>query len=221
VSHLVRQLIAARRGLVYCRRGLRVPRAVSLTFDDGPSEWTEPILDVLAEGDARATFFVLGCSIAGREHILRRAVEQGNELGNHAFSHLDPATLPDEQLRAELARTTALVQEAAGVRTRLFRPPYADAEVRFARVARSVGLAPTVLRSIDPADWREPDAEAITRHVLGVVAAGAIVCLHDGVSPAERDRAASRQPTVEALRQLVPELTSRGYALVTVSELLA
>jgi peptidoglycan/xylan/chitin deacetylase (PgdA/CDA1 family) len=195
-------------------------RVVAFSFDDGPSEWTEPILDVLAEHDARGTFFVLGCSIAGREDILRRAVERGNELGNHAFSHADPATLPNDDLRAELERTTALVEKGAGVQVRLFRPPYAEADPRVAGVARSAGLAPTVLRSIDPADWTEPAPEEIVEHVLERAVSGAIVCLHDGVSPGEPD-GATRQPTVEAVRRLVPELAGRGFALVTVSELLA
>jgi peptidoglycan/xylan/chitin deacetylase (PgdA/CDA1 family) len=99
-----------------------------------------------------------------------------------------------------------------------FRPPYAATNYRVADVARSAGLERTVLRSIDPADWNETEASTIAAHVLEQARPGAIVCLHDGNLPRERP---SRQPTVDALSQMVPELRARGYRLVTVSELLA
>lgn len=208
----------ARAGLVYSRGGRRALRMLALTFDDGPSEWTAPILDALVEGSARATFFVLGAKIAGREQILARAAAEEHELANHSWSHTDPAKLDDEELRAELLRTTAALVEATGVRPRLFRPPYAAADARVAAVARSAGLAPTVLRSVDPADWRAADHEQIVRAVVDRVKPGAIVCLHDGWPG---DRRGTRAATLAAVEQLVGELPALGYRLVTVSELLA
>jgi peptidoglycan/xylan/chitin deacetylase (PgdA/CDA1 family) len=219
VISVLRRHRAARRGIVYCRGGRRVARIVALTFDDGPSRWTPPILDALAGAGARATFFVLGASIAGQEETLRRAVADGHELGNHAWSHADPAELDDETLRAELLRTTTALAEATGVRPRLFRPPYAEADARVAAVARSAALAPTVLRSVDPADWRATDAGEIVRSVVEGATPGAIVCLHDGRPPTNAG-SGTRSATVAAVEQLVVELPALGYRLVTVSELL-
>ena len=221
MRHLVRQVRDARHGIVYCRRGLGVPKALALTFDDGPSEWTAPILDACARADARATFFVLGSSIAGNEETLRRAVAEGHELGNHTWSHMDPATLSDGELSGELQRTTAAILDVTGVRPRVFRPPYAESDRRVASVARAAGLEPTVLRSIDPADWREGERCTIVRHIVDRAVRGAIVCLHDGVSPLERAEGAVRDETVAAVADLTVALTARGYRLVTVSELLA
>jgi len=212
---------AARHGIVYAAPRRIARREIALTFDDGPSEWTLALLDVLAEHGARATFFVLGAAIEGREQILRRAVAEGHELGNHAYSHEDPATLADEALRDELQRTSALLEAATGASPTYFRPPYADTDFRVARVARAAGLGRTVLRSVDPADWNEPDAETIGRRVLHGSRAGAIVCLHDGIPPREPTGTPTREPTVAAVRAVVPELVRRGFALVTVTELLA
>jgi peptidoglycan/xylan/chitin deacetylase (PgdA/CDA1 family) len=207
--------------VVHARRGFHVPRAVALTFDDGPSESTPAVLDALRPFGARATFFVLGASIDGRESTLRQAVAEGHELGNHAFSHMPPEGLDDDALRAELLRTSGLIEAAVGRRPSLFRPPYAAYDVRVARVAREAGLAPTVLRSIDPADWREEDPGEIARHVLARARPGAIVCLHDAHPPLAPAGATDRAVTVAALEPILEGLAARELRAVTVSELLA
>ena len=86
--------------------------AVAMTFDDGPSQWTNDILDVLAHHSAKATFFILGSSIRGRERELQRAVADGHELGNHLFSHQDVRRLHARVIGAELRSTSAIVAAA-------------------------------------------------------------------------------------------------------------
>jgi len=211
---------AGRHGIVYGAPRRLARREIALTFDDGPSEWTPAILDILAGHGAHGTFFVLGASVAGREATVRRAAAEGHEIGNHAWSHVDPATLSDDALRAELERTGSLIEQIVGERPRHFRPPYADADFRVADVARTAGLERTVLRSIDPADWDELEPDVIAERVLREARPGAIVCLHDGVSPGER-APDGRRATVGAVARLVPELRAQGYALVTVEALLA
>jgi peptidoglycan/xylan/chitin deacetylase (PgdA/CDA1 family) len=219
---MLRAVRAARHGIVYAAPRRYGRRELALTFDDGPSlEWTPPILDLLRDNDARATFFVLGSAIAGREAILERAVAEGHELANHAFTHEDPALLDDGILATELERTSALLAAIAGKRPRYFRPPYAATDYRVADVARAAGLERTVLRSVDPADWNEPDPAAITERVLAGARRGSIVCLHDALPPHDPEGIPTRQPTVDALLQLVPQLIRRGFRLVTVRELLA
>lgn len=217
----VRGFRAARHGIVYAAPRRRLQQEVALTFDDGPSsEWTPAILDLLRAHDARATFFILGASVAGREEILRRTAAEGHELGNHLFTHRDPATLADEDLRDELEQTSILLEQVVGSRPELFRPPYAETDVRVAEVARASGFARTVLRSVDPADWETDDADLIADRVLKRAGRGSIVCLHDAVPPEPFKGSPTRQPTVDALARIVRELGRRGYRLVTVSELL-
>jgi peptidoglycan-N-acetylglucosamine deacetylase len=190
------------------RTGLETPM-LALTFDDGPSELTEPILDLLAAHDARATFFVVGSAVPGREATLERARAGGHEIGSHTFWHPHPAALDEEALREEIRRGA----EAAGAEAKLVRPPYGEDAERFDRLAGELGLGPTVLWSVDPRDWESDDAEVIAERVLAGAASGAIVDLHDGRRP--------QHATVEALGTILPSLVSRGFRLVTVSELLA
>jgi peptidoglycan/xylan/chitin deacetylase (PgdA/CDA1 family) len=192
---------------------------IALTFDDGPSRWTGPILDLLGEHSARASFFVLGSAIDGREEELRRAIREGHELGNHLYSHRDPEQLGDRAIRREL-RATATRLEALGIPApSLVRPPYGSDAERVARVAGSVGAGPVVLWSIEPNDWAR-DTPAIVAGVLGEAHPGAIVDLHDG-RPAESGSRPTRDATVAAVARLLPELAARGYHFVTVSELLS
>jgi peptidoglycan/xylan/chitin deacetylase (PgdA/CDA1 family) len=217
----VRGFRAARHGIVYAAPRRRLRREIGLTFDDGPSsEWTPAILDLLRAHDARATFFILGASVAGREEILRRTAAEGHELGNHLFTHSDPATLADEDLRTELEQTSILLERVVGSVPELFRPPYAETDFRVAKVARRAGFAHTVLRSVDPADWETDDADLIAERVLSGAGRGSIVCLHDALPPEPLKGSPTRQPTVDALARVVPELGRRGYRLVTVSELI-
>jgi peptidoglycan-N-acetylglucosamine deacetylase len=190
------------------RTGLETPM-LALTFDDGPSELTEPILDLLGAHDARATFFVVGSAVGGREATLERARAGGHEIGSHTFWHPHPSALDEEALREEIRRGA----EAAGADAKLVRPPYGEDAERFDRLAGELGLGPTVLWSVDPRDWESDEADVIAERVLAGAASGAIVDLHDGRRP--------QDATVEALRTILPSLASRGFRLVTVSELLA
>jgi peptidoglycan/xylan/chitin deacetylase (PgdA/CDA1 family) len=210
----------ARPRVVACRTRPR-RHELSLSFDDGPSEWTPSLLDALARYSARATFFVLGEAVQGREAVLQRAVAEGHELGNHTFSHRDSTELTDQDLRDDLIRAGEEIRAAVGFLPRLARPPYMVDPARFARVASALGFRPTVLASVDARDWDEPTPAPIVARVLAGARPGAIVDLHDGIPMRSRRAHRDRSPTVEAMEQLLPELRDRAFDLVTVSELLA
>jgi peptidoglycan/xylan/chitin deacetylase (PgdA/CDA1 family) len=195
-------------------------QAIALTFDDGPSEWTPAILDLLRDANAQATFFVVGEAVEGREEILRRIVDEGHELGNHTYSHLDPTTLDDDALRVELVRTAERIRSATGVSPASVRPPYCADPWRVAQIADEAGCGRTILRSVDPADWRNADAALVAHHVIDQAAPGAIVCLHDGVPRTNRG-VSGRQHTVDAVALILAALADRGFEVVTVSKLLA
>jgi peptidoglycan/xylan/chitin deacetylase (PgdA/CDA1 family) len=192
---------------------------VALTFDDGPSRWTEPLLDLLRRHGAQATFFVLGVSIPGNESILRRIVADGHEVGNHTHNHIDLAEASDEAVLAEIRSCANAIAAVLGTEPRLLRPPYGSGAERVARAAGGLSVGPVVMWSVDPADWRRPEAEPIVDQVLKEIAAGAIVDLHDGIPPNSAGEP-SRQATVDAVARLLPELQKRGFELVTVSRLL-
>jgi peptidoglycan/xylan/chitin deacetylase (PgdA/CDA1 family) len=188
---------------------------VALTFDDGPSAHTETVADLIAQHGGAGTFFVLGDQIPGHEALLRRMVAAGHELGNHTYSHPRCSSLDEEALRAELVRGQQAIAEAVGRPPVLVRPPYGDDAERVGIVGADLGLT-CILWDVDPIDWRERNVDRIVRRVLDGVADGAVVDFHDGW-PSHHTGIRDRTPTVDALREIVPELVRRGYQLVTVS----
>lgn len=196
-------------------------RQVALTFDDGPSDWSEAILDTLAAHHARATFFVIGSCAEQRPDVLRRIAGEGHEIGSHTWSHPWLARdCDDDRVREELERTNNLLGELLGRSPQRFRAPHYDVDERVTAVAERLGLAHTH-GNIAPPDWDPRSTAAfIATFVLQQVRPGAIVGLHDGAPPNGSEAGTSRQPTVDAVAIIVPRLRERGFACVTASELL-
>jgi peptidoglycan/xylan/chitin deacetylase (PgdA/CDA1 family) len=187
----------------------KAPRAVALTFDDGP--WpgaTAKIVQVLQRFKVPATFFEIGRQVAEQPHVAAMVAEAGYEIGNHTFDH--PLTLrdhPAHQVAAEMWRTTnALAQE--NVRPTLFRPPggwYDDALVQEARRQQMR----VVLWDVDPKDWKPGvSAREIARNVLSDARAGSIILLHDGGGDAAH--------TIAALPRIIRGLRDRGLQFVPI-----
>ena len=192
---------------------------VALTFDDGPSPYTEAIADLVAGHGGAGTFFVVGDRIPGQEPLLRRMVATGHELGNHTHSHPHCGRLEEAALRDELTHAQRVITEAAGRAPVVVRPPYGEDAERIGVVGADMGLA-CILWDVDPIDWRERKVERIARRVLDGVHDGAIVDFHDGW-PSHHTGIRDRTPTVDALREILPELVRRGYEAVTVSAMSA
>jgi peptidoglycan/xylan/chitin deacetylase (PgdA/CDA1 family) len=193
---------------------------VALTFDDGPSTWTEQLLDVLRRHKARATFFVVGSTAAGRPELLQRMSAEGHEIGNHTWSHPSlTRDCDDEQVRDELERTNELIAATLGSRPRLYRAPHFDVDERVDAVASELGLR-HVPADVNPPDWHPSWAAKLTiAMVSNQTKPGSILCLHDGVPPRESEPA-SRQATVDAVTAVLPRLAGRDLHCVTASEVL-
>jgi peptidoglycan/xylan/chitin deacetylase (PgdA/CDA1 family) len=187
---------------------------VALTYDDGPNPHnTERIAELLAEHEARATFFVIGKKVEdGRESILARTASAGHEIGNHTYSH-DPALLGNSAaIRDDIEQANACVAAVTGREPEVFRPPFGKRIRSLSAGARSMGLT-TVLWSIDPCDWRDEGPAAVVAAVVSATRPGSIILLHDGGPP--------RPSVVDGTRLILRELGARGFGFVTVSELLA
>jgi peptidoglycan/xylan/chitin deacetylase (PgdA/CDA1 family) len=189
---------------------------IALTFDDGPSPWTAPILDLLAEHSARATFFVLGANIAGGERDLKRAAEEGHELGLHGWSHRRLIKLSSAEISEEMLTTQAAIARATDVVYHNWRPPYFEANKRVRRALGENGLV-EIGCSIAPEDYHWP-AERSAAYVLKRLQPGAIVDMHDG-RPPQSGSDQTRAATVEALGLILREMKRRNLHSVPVSEL--
>ena len=182
-----------------------VVSCIALTFDDGPSQYTSQLLDVLGAANVHATFFVVGREIAAHTDEIAREAAQGNEIGNHTWSHADLTKLSAEAASAELTRTADAVQAITGVRPTLVRPPYGAYDQA---VDQLVG-GPEILWNVDPRDWEDPDTAAVTQRVIDAAKPGAIVIMHD-----------VRGTTVAAIPAILEGLLAKGLHPVTVSRLL-
>ena len=185
--------------------GPRGRKLVALTFDDGPSSYTESFLDVLRGRGVPATFFVLGQVIPGREATLRRMLAAGHEIGDHTVDHV---AYPGY---SQIAGGAARIRAATGFRPCLFRPPGGAVNAAVIAVAGRLGMT-TVNWDVDPFDWRRPGSGAVYANVVGAARPGSIILLHDGGGP--------RGDTLAALPGIIDTLRARGYGFATVSELL-
>jgi peptidoglycan-N-acetylglucosamine deacetylase len=205
------------------RHGIR-DDVVALTFDDGPSPWTGPILDLLAAHDGHATFFALGClaDADGAEQTLRRVLESGSEIGNHTFSHPSLPELDDDSIRDELERAGSVIEEASGRALRYWRPPFFHVDERVRKVVSPLGLQEVGGRSMMPSDW-EWDADRSAAFVIEKLQRGSIVCMHDGRPPDEPAHlsAPTRETSVAAVQIILDAMSERGLRSVTISELLS
>ena len=190
---------------------------VALTFDDGPSPvYTPKVMALLKKYQAHGTFFVLGHKVEQTPWLVQALLKDGNEVGNHSFSHPRLTKTGQFSREQELERTAVDLDLLGCPQSqRLFRPPYSAYDDRL-----KAYLAHTrrclVLWSIDSGDWRGLAAPAIIKNVLSRVRNGAIIIFHDSDEEAQ----ANRHPTVEALKTILPALKAAGYRMVTVSELL-
>lgn len=194
---------------------------IALTFDDGPADWTGPILDILAAHGARATFFLVGSLVAERTSTVLRTATEGHEIGNHTWSHPRLASeCDDRRVYEELERTNEVLAGLLGRAPRRFRAPRYDVDDRVTAIAAQLGLVHT-RGDVAPPDYdARAKAPFIATFVLQRVKPGLVVGLHDGMPPAKLGMGASRDATVAAVAMIVPRLQKRGFELVTATELL-
>ncbi|KAF1835088.1 glycoside hydrolase/deacetylase [Decorospora gaudefroyi] len=195
------------------RGGSGGEKIIALTIDDAPSEHTSEILNVLQENDAKATFFVIGAQVRGREKVLQTLVGQGMELGNHAMHDeasrsLSPVTLVREVRQVEAYINSTYDGLDLSHPPRYFRPGSGFFSTRLRGLVHDLGYQ-MVLGSVYPHDAQIPYAGVNARHVLSMVRPGSIVICHD------------RRPwTAPMLRVVLPELRRRGFRVVSLSGLL-
>jgi peptidoglycan-N-acetylglucosamine deacetylase len=181
---------------------------VALSIDDGPSEATGEILEVLAENEAHATFFVIGDHVREHPELTRRLVLEGHELGHHMMADEPSIDLPEEAFRARFAEMDAVLDDLGG--SRVFRPGSGWYNDRMVEDAAGLGYR-TVLGSVYPFDAQIPVPTLSTWYMRQLVGPGSILILHDGPERGPR--------TAQVLRALLPELRARGIEVVTVSKL--
>ena len=189
--------------------------AIALTFDDGPSESTPEILEILDRYGARATFFQCGLNVRRLPEISRQVLAAGHEIGNHSYTHLLLSLRSPAIVAEEFSRAQATIADTTGFRPSWLRAPFGVRWFGLRGVQRRLGLT-GLMWTVIGYDWILPGA-AIVERVKSKIGNGAVICLHDG---RQLRAAPDVRQTVEAVRVLVPMMVEQGYRLETVSQLL-
>jgi len=202
------------------------PKSVVLTFDDGPDpNWTPRILDILKQEGVKGTFFMVGQQAMANPGLVARVWDEGNEIGNHTWSHPNLAESSKERTLLEITTTQHLIEAVTGHSTTLFRPPYAiDVEPRTGGELRPIIAASkwdftSVGEKIDPQDWNltavsetgKTGVDRIVEAAWNDRNAGNVILLHD----AGGDRSA----TVAALPRIIEMYKKAGYRFITIADL--
>lgn len=182
---------------------------VALTFDDGPNaEATNRILDSLQAVGGKATFFVVGTRLTGKNlEALKRAASSGMEIGNHTYAHAYLTKQTKEERLQAMKSVNDIVYENTGQRVRNFRPPGGLYNDEILGEIESFDMA-VALWAIDTLDWKHQNPEKTTVSILDNIKDGDIVLMHDLFVP-----------TATAAEKVIPELHKRGFQLVTMAQL--
>jgi peptidoglycan-N-acetylglucosamine deacetylase len=188
---------------------------VALTFDDGPTkEYTAGVLALLREKGVKATFFIIGADAEKNPDDLRAIVADGHEVGNHTFVHDDMTLASSEKAASEIERTDAVIRSAGYSGEILFRPPFGKKLIGLPLYLANHSRT-TVTWDVEPESFRKiaADPDLIAAHVVERTKPGSIIIMHVMYK--------AREPSREALPQVIDGLREKGFRFVTVSELIA
>jgi peptidoglycan/xylan/chitin deacetylase (PgdA/CDA1 family) len=193
------------------------PRAVALTFDDGPDvQFTPRVLDILAEKRVQATFFVVGQRATSHPDLLRRAHKMGHVIGNHTHTHsLLFHLFHWSGLRREIGACNQAIRAAIGLEPRLFRAPQGVKTPALGDVLSEFGMTP-IGWQMRGMDYVIRDPERIARRIVQGAAGGAVLLLHDGGG---LQGSTDRSATLVALPLVIEGLKRRGFTFLTVDQL--
>lgn len=205
--------------------GTLIPRVetqeqiIALTFDDGPTEHTLDVLEMLKEASVSATFYVIGSEIEKKPEIAKQIVSEGHELGNHSYSHPRFYLKSQKEINQEIQTTNRLIREAGYSGEITFRPPYGKKLIGLPWYLQQHKIK-TITWDVEPDTYSmELDGEAeqtsfLINYTLEHTKNGSIIILHPFCDLACK-------PARNALPEIIFRLKEQGYTFVTISELLS
>lgn len=186
-----------------------IVKCIALTFDDGPSPYTDRLLQILEDNDAKATFFEIGNKVAANPAGAKRVVDAGMELGSHTWEHPNMTAIPPEDIAAQFSKASDAIQAATGQRPILVRTAGGLVNDQVLAEAKKQGLA-DINWDVIPFDWANDANTGATRYMLmSQIKPNSVVLFHDVYSS-----------TVDLVYQFLPVLKANGYHMVTVSQML-
>ena len=178
---------------------------IALTFDDGPSIYTEKLLEGLKKRDVQVSFFIVGQNAEKFPDVVKRAYEDGHLIGNHTYHHVDVTKITNERAKEEVWKTNDILEQITGEESEYMRPPFGSWQKE---LELEVGMLP-VMWSIDTLDWTTKNVSQIVNNVVTDAEENDIILMHD-----------CYDSSVEAALQIIDILQKAGFEFVTVDKLL-
>jgi peptidoglycan/xylan/chitin deacetylase (PgdA/CDA1 family) len=198
----------------YFIEGLNHEKLIALSFDDGPSQYTSQILDVLEQAQVPASFFWQGQSLANYQAVIERSIKAGHTVANHSWNHDNGMSYTaDELWENQVAKTNDEFQQLFNIMPRFYRPPYgeiSDAQVEF---LAEKGMK-VLLWSVDSRDWN-PELNSVAQ-----IESELINHQHEEVITLMHDAGGNRQNTVDSLPAIIEHYKAQGYRFVNLETLL-
>ena len=181
-------------------------KKIALTFDDGPGNFCDELLDFLKDRGIHVTFFMIGNLVPSHAKQVKRMYEEGHELGNHSYTHPELNKLSAEGIRSEIKKTDDAIYKAAGVYPTVMRPPYGATNNT---VVNNIDY-PLILWNVDTLDWKYRDKDYVADQVYKGAGSGNIILCHE-----------IHRSTIDGVKIAIDKLLAEGWQFVTVSELLS
>lgn len=178
-------------------------KLVAITFDDGPGIFTDRLLDILEENNAKATFFVTGTSVENYSNAVKRAYDLGNEIGIHGYTHTSFTELTIDKIQDEINKVSDLLTDLDITPSNLVRPPYGSIDNT---IKENLDYS-FILWYVDTRDWESLNKDAVKEQIRSNIEEGSIILMHD-----------IHETTIDAVEEILPELIDE-YEFVTVEEL--
>lgn len=212
IRHLIAPHVPQAADALHIQRTVEGASGVALTFDDGPHpEGTPAVLEVLAEADIKATFFLVGEQVERRPALAAEIATQGHLIALHGYRHRAQPAMSQKAVQNDLARGADAVEQATQRRLTWHRPPYGLYSPAGLSEVRARGLNP-LLWSRWGKDWRRlTTPERIAARATANLADGDVILLHDADFYSSRG---SHERTVRALTLIVTELNRQKISTV-------
>ncbi|MGM9989052.1 MAG: polysaccharide deacetylase family protein [Bacillaceae bacterium] len=188
-------------------------KLVSLTFDDGPSLYTNQILDILDGYNVKATFFVVGEAVSKYPEIIKRIKKEKHVIGNHTWNHPSIFDISSSELSNQILKTNAVIKKILNEEPTLFRAPYGNIGRKSFQLIQDLGLT-SVLWNVDSLDWSFNERSLIKEQIKKYILSDSIILLHDG----DAYGSGPRDVTVKSLPRIIDYLIQEGYKFITIPE---
>ncbi|KAI7862488.1 hypothetical protein BDF14DRAFT_1974347 [Spinellus fusiger] len=190
----------------------------ALTFDDGPSNYTDELLDILDEYHIKATFCVLGTNVKKHPDVIQRIYDSGHQIASHTYSHPHLMSLTNEEIIYEVKATEEAIRDIIGVTPKYIRPPFGEADDRVKGLLKAMGYK-ILMWNVDPTDYdvyMMPDVDSRIQGAFKKAASGTDTGLNANEDPGfislQHDL---YQQSIEQVPNIIEYLQGKGFILTT------